>query len=65
MIIWKNNVQAKDDKMAHAHCIALLDSKGYKHTLRICNTHCFSSATMVARTRFNVLYCTLPELLKF
>ena len=24
------------------------------HTLRLCNTHCFSSATMVARTRLNV-----------
>ena len=24
------------------------------HTLRICNTHCFSTATMVARTRLNV-----------
>jgi hypothetical protein len=29
----------------------MLDAKGYKHTLRICNTNCFSSATMVARTR--------------
>jgi hypothetical protein len=24
---------------AHAHC--LLDNKGYRHTLRICNTYCF------------------------
>jgi len=24
------------------------------HTLRLCNTHCFSTATMVARTRVNV-----------
>jgi hypothetical protein len=27
---------------------------GYKHTLRICNTYRFSTATMVARTRLNV-----------
>ena len=33
------------------------------HTLRLCNTHCFSTATMVARTRLNAilyvhwLYC--------
>ena len=27
--------------------------KGYKHTLRICNTYCFSTATVVARTRLN------------
>jgi len=38
--------------MAHAHC--MLDTKGYKHTLRICNTYCFSAATTVARTRLNV-----------
>jgi hypothetical protein len=36
---------------------------GYNHTLRICNTYCFSTATMVARTRLNItlyvhgLYC--------
>ena len=28
--------------------------EGYKHIFRICNTHCFSTATMVARTRLNV-----------
>ena len=44
--------QATDDNMAHAHCI--LDNLGYKHTLRICNTYCFSTATMVARTRLSV-----------
>jgi hypothetical protein len=38
--------QATGDNMAHAHC--MLDTKGYEHTLRIFNTHCFSSATMVA-----------------
>jgi len=27
---------------------------GYKYTLRMCNTYCFSTATMVARTRLNV-----------
>ena len=38
--------------MAHAHC--MLDTKGYKRTLRICNTDFFSTATMVARTCLNV-----------
>jgi len=53
--------QATDDNMAHEHC--MLDTYGYKHTLRICNTCCFSTATMVARTRLTVtlyvhcLYC--------
>jgi len=32
----------------------MLDAKGYNHTLRICNINCFSSATMVARTRLKV-----------
>jgi len=40
--------QVTDDNMAHAHFI--LDTQGYKHTLIICNTYCFSAATMVART---------------
>jgi hypothetical protein len=38
--------------MAHAHCV--LDTEGYKYTLRICNTYCFATAPMAARTRFNV-----------
>jgi hypothetical protein len=43
--------QTTDDNMAHAHC--MLDTQGYKHihTLGICSTIWFSTATMVARTR--------------
>ena len=44
--------QATDDNMAHALCMP--NNYGYKHTLRICNTYCFSTATMVARPRLNV-----------
>jgi hypothetical protein len=57
-ILWHNveNVcragLATDDNMAHAHC--MLDAYGYKQTHRLCSTHCFSTATMVARTRLNV-----------
>jgi len=43
--------QATND-MAHEHCV--LDNKGYKHTIRICNNYCFSTATMVARMRLHV-----------
>jgi len=43
---------ATDDNMAHAHC--LLDTKGFKYTLRMCNIIFFPSATIVARTRVNV-----------
>ena len=39
---------ATDDSMAHARCV--LDNEGYKHTLAICNTYCFSTATMIVRT---------------
>jgi len=54
-IMWKKYCtagQATDDNMAHAHC--MLDTYGYKHTLRIYNTYRFSTATKVVRTRLNV-----------
>jgi hypothetical protein len=36
---------------------------GYRHTLRIYNTYCFSTATMVTRTRLTVTFVrTLPVL---
>ena len=43
--------QATDDNMAHAYC--LLDTWGYKHTLIMCNTYFFSTATVFARTPLN------------
>jgi len=52
-------VQATDDSIAHALCT--LDNEGYKHTLRLCNTHCFSTATVVSRMRFVI--CTVSVLL--
>ena len=36
----------------HAH--GILDTQGYKHTLRICNIYCFSAAKLVSRKRLNV-----------
>ena len=44
--------QTPDENMAHAHCV--LDTWIYKHTLRICNTYCCSSTTLVARTHLNI-----------
>jgi hypothetical protein len=47
--------------MTHAYFI--MDTQGYRHTLRICNTYCFSTATVLARTRLNVTFLrTLPLL---
>ena len=48
-ITWKNYSragQATDDNMAHVRC--MLDTKGYRHILWICNTllfHCSSGCT--------------------
>jgi hypothetical protein len=39
------------DNMAHAHC--MLDTSGYKYTLKLLNAYCFSTAT-AARTRLSV-----------
>jgi hypothetical protein len=38
--------QATDYNMAHAHY--MLDTSGYKHTLRIRNTYCFPTEKMGA-----------------
>jgi hypothetical protein len=32
----------------------MLDNQGYRHTLIICNTYCFLTATMVKQTSFNL-----------
>ena len=44
--------QTTDIDMAYAHC--MLDSLGYRHTLRMCNTYCFSAAKVVIQTRLIV-----------
>jgi len=58
--------QATDNNMAHAQ--PMLDSYGYKHTLRICNIYCFSTVTMIAIKSLNVtlLYvCCLSFLFSY
>ena len=50
---------------AHAHF--MLCTSGYKHTLTICNTHCFSIATMVTRKHLIVtsyVHCPVYALCK-
>jgi len=44
--------QTTDYTKTHSHW--MLDTKGYRRILRICNIYCFSTSTMVARTRYNV-----------
>jgi len=57
--------QATDDNVAHSHCV--LDTEGYKYTLRLCNTYCFSTTTIVALTHLSVklyVHCLSYEGLK-
>ena len=59
--------QATDDNTRYSivneHC--MLDNQGYRHTLRIRNTYCFSTATMVTRTQLHITFIrTLPVLFK-
>ena len=55
-IIWKNYVERGRPQMTiwRMH-IACCITKSTKHTLTICNTYCFSTATMVAWERLNVI----------
>jgi hypothetical protein len=53
--------QVTDDEMAHAHCMP--DNWVYKHTLKICNTYCFCTGTIVARTRLSVTFIPTLSLL--
>jgi hypothetical protein len=46
--------QAPDNSIAHAHI--MLDDKGCRHTVTICNTNCFSTPKMAARTRLIVMF---------
>jgi hypothetical protein len=48
------SIQATDDSIIRAHEPCKLDKYVYRHTLRICNTYCVSSATMVTRTHLNI-----------
>jgi hypothetical protein len=52
--------QSTDGNMVHGHC--MLDAEGYKHTLRISNTYCFSTVRVVARKRLTI-HSILPVLL--
>ena len=47
--------KATDENMAHAQC--MLDNHGYRQTLRICNTYCFCTVTVVTRTPLIVTLC--------
>jgi hypothetical protein len=37
-----------------AHSLCMLGNKGYKHTIKMCNTYCFPTANIVRQTRNNI-----------
>jgi hypothetical protein len=37
-----------------AHALCMVGNYGYRHTLRVCNTHCFSTTTTVTPRRLGV-----------
>jgi len=60
--MWENleELGTAQMKIRHMLIASWILKTTHKHTLRICNTHCFSTATMVARTRLNTtlyLHC--------
>jgi hypothetical protein len=56
--MWKNMVGPDRPHVTlhieHAHC--MMDNYVYKHTLIVCNTYCFSTATMITRRLPNVTF---------
>jgi len=46
--------QPTDDSVIWRMRFTGFNNEGHRHTLTICNTYSFSTATMVARTRLNV-----------
>jgi hypothetical protein len=44
--------EATIDNMTHAHC--MLDTWGYKHTIRIHNPYNFSTAKLIGGTRLSI-----------
>ena len=53
IVAFRNLAKPSSKNMAHAHC--MLDTYGYRLTLRICNTHCFSTATVVTRPGLHIM----------
>ena len=51
--MWKNTVES-DHRWQYGVRTLHAGQISYKHTLRTCNTHCFSTATLIARARLCV-----------
>jgi hypothetical protein len=56
-ITWKNMLrtrQATDDRVRRMRIACWITKATY--TLKMCNTYCFSTVTVVTRTRLSMLY---------
>ena len=55
--MWKNTVESGRPQMQYGACALHTGYLGLQtHTLSLCDTHCFSTATLVSRKRFNVAF---------
>ena len=63
-IMWKNIAERGRPQMAiwRMRIACWITKTTNAHTHRLCNTHCFSTATMVARTRLNLACLVENEL---
>ena len=61
--LWGNVGKILQSRTGHkwqyntTHALCMLVTQGYKYTLRICNTYCFSTGTMFARIHLSVTLC--------
>jgi hypothetical protein len=53
-IMWQNIIELERQQMIMTHAHSTLDTLGYKHTLTVRNTYCFSTTRMVTRTHLIV-----------
>jgi hypothetical protein len=55
---WKKYCRAQTGHRWYnmGHVNYMLDAQGYKHTLRICNTYCFPTATVISQMHFTVMF---------
>ena len=63
MVKYSTAWQATDDNMVHVHC--LLDTKDYRHTLRICNTMIFHCSNGCTNEPHCYVIRAMPVVLKF
>jgi hypothetical protein len=62
--IWYNQTDHKWQYNT-AHALCMLDDSGYKHTITICNTYCFSTTKIVTRTQLNNYLIRILPVLPF